>query len=228
MDIRRLLVIAPHPDDEVLGSGATIARYAADGTEVCVCIVTRGDPSMFDESSVVRVRREATDAHRLLGVSKTIFLEGFPAALLDTVPHSRLNAALGDVVEDVDPDVVFVPHPGDLHRDRRLVFESSWVALRPSLGSPPRSVYGYETLSETDRMAPHWGPAFEPNTFIDISPFLERKLEAMEVYASQLREFPHPRSLEAIRALAVTRAVAAGVQAAEAFMLIRTVLPVDR
>jgi N-acetylglucosamine malate deacetylase 1 len=228
LDIRRLLVIAPHPDDEVLGSGATIARYAADGTEVCVCIVTRGDPSMFDESSVVRVRREATDAHRLLGVSKTIFLEGFPAALLDTVPHSRLNAALGDVIEDVDPDVVFVPHPGDLHRDHRLVFESSWVALRPSLGNPPRSVYGYETLSETDRMAPHWGPAFEPNTFIDISPFLERKLEAMAVYASQLREFPHPRSLEAIRALAVTRAVAAGVQAAEAFTLIRAVLPVDR
>lgn len=223
METGRLLVIAPHPDDEVLGPGATLARFAGEGHETSVCIVTRGDPSIFDETSIERVRREAVEAHRILGVTKTIFLDGFPAALLDTVPHSSLNAALRGVVEDVDPDVVLVPHPGDLHLDHRLVFESALVAVRPARERIPRAVYTYETLSETDWQAPHVGPAFQPTTFVDVTASLDRKLEALAAYASQIRAFPYPRSIEAIRALARQRGSAVGFEAAEAFALVRDV-----
>ncbi|TMK55995.1 MAG: PIG-L family deacetylase [Actinobacteria bacterium] len=221
----RLLVIAPHPDDEVLGAGATMARFSEEGHEVYVCIVTRGQPPMFDEASVERVRREAVQADRSLGVRKTIFLDGFPAALLDTIPHSRLNAALAEVVEDVDPEVLLIPHAGDLHMDHRLVFESALVAVRPTARPSPRSVLAYETLSETDWKAPRVGPSFEPTTHVEVGPYLERKLEAMRIFESQVKDFPHPRSLGSLRALARMRGGSVGFEAAEAFMMVREVRP---
>ena len=219
------MVIAPHPDDEVLGAGATMARFSEEGHEVYVCIVTRGQPPMFDEASVERVRREAVQADRSLGVRKTIFLEGFPAALLDTIPHSRLNAALAEVVDDVDPEVLLIPHGGDLHMDHRLVFESALVAVRPTARRSPRSVLAYETLSETDWKAPRVGPSFEPTTHVEVGPYLERKLDAMRIFESQVKDFPHPRSLGSLRALARMRGGSVGFEAAEAFMMIREVRP---
>ena len=219
------MVIAPHPDDEVLGAGATMARFSEEGHEVYVCIVTRGQPPMFDEASVERVRREAVQADRSLGVRKTIFLDGFPAALLDTIPHSRLNAALAEVVEDVDPEVLLIPHAGDLHMDHRLVFESALVAVRPTARPSLRSVLAYETLSETDWKAPRVGPSFEPTTHVEVGPYLERKLDAMRIFESQVKDFPHPRSLGSLRALARMRGGSVGFQAAEAFMMIRKVRP---
>ena len=219
------MVIAPHPDDEVLGAGATMARFSEEGHEVYVCIVTRGRPPMFDEASVERVRREAAQADRSLGVRKTIFLEGFPAALLDTIPHSRLNAALAEVVDDVNPEVLLIPHAGDLHMDHRLVFESALVAVRPTARPSPRSVLAYETLSETDWKAPRVGPSFEPTTHVEVGPYLERKLDAMRIFESQVKDFPHPRSLESLRALARMRGGSVGFEAAEAFMMVREVRP---
>ena len=224
MEMGRLLVIAPHPDDEVLGAGATMARFSEEGHEVYVCVVTRGQPPLFDEASVERVRREAVQADRSLGVRKTIYLDGFPAALLDAVPHSRLNAALTEVVEDVDPEVLLIPHAGDLHMDHRLVFESALVAVRPTARPSPRSVLAYETLSETDWKAPRVGPSFEPTTHVQVGPYLERKLEAMRIFDSQVKDFPHPRSLESLRALARMRGASVGFEAAEAFMMVREVV----
>jgi LmbE family N-acetylglucosaminyl deacetylase len=222
----KVLVIAPHPDDEVLGLGGTIARYVDEGNEVHVLIVTRGDPSMFDPASVEQLGRESAEAHRVLGIHKTMFMDGFPAALLDTIPHARLNAALGEVIAEVDPQVVYVPFYGDLHLDHRLVFESAMVAIRPRQLGALRLVYAYETLSETNWNAAYVTPPFVPTDFVDVSPYLERKLEAMGAYQSQLKEFPHARSLESLRALARHRGATIGFEAAEAFMLIRAVHPV--
>lgn len=222
----KVLVIAPHPDDEVLGVGGTMARLAHQGHDIFVAIVTHGDPSMFDPGFIEQGRQEALKAHRLLGVRDTIFMEGFPAALLDTVPHSQLNEAFRKVLNDVKPQILFIPFNGDIHLDHRLVFESALVAARPNSTQQVQAIYAYETLSETNWNAPPLTPGFLPNTYFDISAFLEVKLEAMRVYQTQLKLFPHERSIKAIRALARLRGATVGFEAAEAFVLIRSVYPV--
>lgn len=222
------LVVAPHPDDEVLGVGGTTARLADEGKDVVVTIVTRGGPPLFESSLAERTRAEAARALEVLGGRGPIFLDGFPAALVDTVPHSELNAALGRVIEDVDPEVLFVPFYGDLHLDHRLVFESTLVASRPREGRRLRAVYAYEVMSETNWNAPSITPSFAPNVFVDIAPYLDRKLAAMKAYETQVKPFPHERSLEALRALAELRGATVGFRAAEAFMLIRATEPVTR
>jgi LmbE family N-acetylglucosaminyl deacetylase len=217
------LVIAPHPDDEVLGVGGTIARLAGEGRDVFVVITTKGGPPLFDEAFIERGRREALEAHEALGVRKTIFLEGFPAALLDTVPLSALNAALLEVVDETSPEILFIPFPGDLHVDHRKVAEAALVVARPNRDHGIRSVLAYEVLSETNWNA-GVSPAFQPNTYVDISSHMATKLAAMERFRSQLKAFPHERSLEAIESLGRTRGAAAGCRSAEAFVLLRQIL----
>ena len=217
------LVIAPHPDDEVLGVGGTIARLASEGRDVFVVITTKGGPPLFDEAFIERGRREALEAHEALGVRKTIFLEGFPAALLDTVPLSTLNAALLEVVDEISPEVLFIPFPGDLHVDHRKVAEAAMVVARPNRDHGIRSVLAYEVLSETNWNAGA-SPPFQPNTYVDISSHIATKLAAMERFRSQLKAFPHERSLGAIESLGRTRGAAAGCRSAEAFVLLRQIL----
>ena len=220
----RALVIAPHPDDEILGVGGTIARLTEAGHEVHVTIVTSGQPPLFDEQSVKRVRAEALVAHRIVGIESTRFLEGFPAAGLDTVPGHLLNAAIAQELDALRPDVLFIPFGGDIHNDHQRVFTSALVAARPSRDRVIGTVLAYETLSETNWYAPPITPSFSPNTFVDIAQFLELKISALRAYQSQLHEFPHERSVEAARALAAIRGATAGVAAAEAFILIRQVV----
>jgi LmbE family N-acetylglucosaminyl deacetylase len=220
---RTVLVIAPHPDDEVLGVGGTIASLAAAGDDVCVAIVTKGYPPAFDEEFIATGRREALDAHRLLGVRKTLFLD-LPAAELDTVAHRTVNAKLIDLIASVRPNVLFVPFPGDIHMDHQLVFLSSLVAARPNGGRTVSAIYAYETLSETNWNAAYLTPGFQPNVFFDISDHLDRKLEAMQAYKSQIRPFPHERSADALRALAMIRGATIGRRAAEAFVLVRSIV----
>lgn len=217
-----VLVVAPHPDDEVLGVGGTMARLAAAGEEVHVAVVTKGFPPYWDPEFIEQGRREAAEAHRRLGVREAYFLD-FPAAALDTVPHRDLNAALGEVFARVRPQTVFVPFVGDIHADHQAVFLSALVAARPSGAAPPRALLAYETLSETNWNAPYLGPAFVPTVYSDVSAHLEAKLEAMRCFASQLKEFPHERSAEALRALAMLRGATVGLAAAEAFVLVRQV-----
>jgi LmbE family N-acetylglucosaminyl deacetylase len=220
--IRRALVIAPHHDDEVLGCGGTIARLSAAGRAVHVAIVTRGAAPRFDSRLADAVRAEALSAHELLSVARTHFLD-FPAAELDRVPQADLNEALEAVVAEAAPDTVFMPFAGDLHRDHQLVFAAALVACRPGARRFPARLLAYETLSETNWNGPYVTPGFAPNVFVDIAPTLERKLEAMRLYRSQLREPPSERSLAALRSLAILRGGAAHLFAAEAFVLLREV-----
>ena len=220
---QRVLVIAPHPDDEVLGAGGTIARLASKGAEVHVAVVTRGYPPAYSEAEEEQCRREAREAHALLGVSETTFL-CFPAADLDSVPHRDLNAGLAEVLHTVKPDVLFVPFNGDVHLDHQRVFSSALVAARPNGGPSPRTIYAYETLSETNWGAPYLMPAFTPQVYVDIGSHLDVKISAMRAYASQIKPFPHERSADALRALATLRGSTVGCHAAEAFVLIRQML----
>lgn len=218
--VRRVLVVAPHPDDEVLGCGGTIARLAAAGAQVEVCVVTRGRTPPFDAAMVERVVGEAKAAHALLGVTETHWLE-LPAAALDRVPVAELNAAIGGVVARSLPEIVLVPFVGDMHFEHRLVFEACLVACRPLQRETPRAIWCYETLSETNWNAPHVTPAFIPQLFVDITAFLPQKLAAMELFASQVQPFPHERSLRALESLARLRGATVCREAAEAFVVVR-------
>jgi len=218
-----VLVVAPHPDDEVLGVGGTILRHLAGGDSVHVVICTRGEASRFGAKQVETVQQEAKQVHAFLGVTASHALD-FPAARLDTVPAGDLNAALADIFTKVTPDTVYVPHAGDVHRDHQLVFQAVMVCVRPRGAAYPARILAYETVSETNWHAPPMTPPFIPNVYVDVSTHLDAKLEACAKYASQIQEAPHERSLEAIRALATLRGHTVRLPAAEAFMLVREVV----
>ena len=220
--IERALVLAPHPDDEVLGCGGTIARLTENGNEVHVAIVTQGRPPAFSAAQVSRVRNEAAAAHAMLGVTATHWLD-LPAAELDTIPHVELNRAIDAIVTAVAPDTLFLPFAGDIHLDHQLVFRSALVSARPRGPACPTLILAYETLSETNWSAPCLAASFVPNVSVDIAGTIERKLAAFGCFASQQTPFPHERSIDALRALALLRGATVHRAAAEAFVLIREV-----
>ncbi len=217
-----VLVVATHPDDEVLGCGGVMARHAAHGDEVHVLIVTRGIPEIFPPVEIETTRDELIAAHRVLGVTGVTFLD-YPAPKLDVVPGHELADAVDKVITLQQPSVVYLPHRGDIHADHRAVYQAVLVAARPVNSCPVKRLLCYETLSETEWAPPVANEAFVPSVFVDISGYLEPKLQAMACYQSQLKEFPHPRSLQAIRALAQLRGSTVSLQAAEAFMLVREI-----
>jgi len=216
----RVLVIAPHPDDEILGCGGTMARMVDEGLDVHVAIVTSGRPPSYSIESVARVRDEARRAHQFLGISATHMLD-FPAAALDGIPTCELNEGLAKLVRDIKPDTLFLPFIGDIHRDHQLTFVAALVAARPRDASAPSRILAYETLSETNWFAAPTTPMFAPDVFIDIS--IERKLAAFGMFESQVKAFPDERSLITIEALARLRGSTVFLHAAEAFMNVRTI-----
>jgi N-acetylglucosamine malate deacetylase 1 len=218
----KLLVIAPHPDDEVLGVGGTILRNAAAGNEVYIAIVTKGTTPLFTQESIDRVWEEACSCHAFLGVAGT-HCSSFPASMLETVPQPELNDNLMKIIMDVKPDEVYIPHWGDIHKDHQLVAEAAMVALRPKYEHRVSRIYAYETLSETGWNVPGTHNMFVPDVYVDISRTLNKKKEALRLYRSQLSAFPNPRSVEAVDALARCRGSAVCLDAAEAFVLVREV-----
>lgn len=219
----KVLVISPHPDDEVLGCGGAIARHADQGDEVHVLVATRGIPELFPPEQVERTRQEMQAAHKILGVTRVHFLD-FPAPELDSVPIRKLAEKIGETIQEMQPPVVYLPYRGDLHVDHQMVYHATLVATRPINNCPVQQLLCYETLSETEWGSPASGDHFVPNVFIDIAKYLSRKLEALMCYQSQLKEFPHPRSLQAIEALAHLRGSTVSLKAAEAFMLVREII----
>jgi N-acetylglucosamine malate deacetylase 1 len=218
-----ILIIATHPDDEVLGCGGVMARHAAQGDTVHVLVVSRGVPDLFPPEVIEETRRELRQAHAVLGVTGVHFLD-FPAPRLDVVPGHQLADAIGKAVRSLRPHQVYLPHRGDMHADHRAVYTATLVACRPGHSTAPRKLLCYETLSETDWAPPFGDDAFIPTVFIDISDYLDRKIEAMACYRSQLREPPSTRSLRSLEALARLRGGTVNQHAAEAFMLVREIV----
>lgn len=220
--IKRAVIIAPHPDDEILGCGGTIARMNAAGAEVHVVLMTRGRPPKFSDDLIAQVMEEARAAHALIGVKQLHCLD-MPAAELDTLPLADVNQRLGAVLDALQPDTLFVPFVGDIHLDHQVAFISALVWGRPRSASAPSRIFAYETLSETNWYAPGITPAFVPNMFVDITGYIDRKIEAFQCFASQVKPFPDERSIEALRALATMRGASVYRKAAEAFMTVRLV-----
>lgn len=215
----KILIFAPHNDDEVLGVGGTIAKLANEGNDVYICEVTIG----INEKIVKINKKEALAAHKVLGVKDTIFLD-LPVVELKHVSANDINSRVLKVVSDIKPEMVFIPHKGDIHADHRAVVDATMVALRPESNPQLKAIYAYETLSETEWNIPSCDNAFIPNVWSDISDTFDIKMKAMRCYDLQIKHFPHPRSLGAIEALSMLRGSTICVNRAESFMAIRTII----
>ena len=217
----KVLVFAPHRDDEILGVGGTMLKRKAAGDHITVCVVTAREGDVIPEWTQ-RIHDEMKRAHAFIGVDEYI---GFPfgANKLELFPRLDFNRAFDDAVKKVQPDEVYLPFWGDMQKDHRMTVDGAMVALRAKRSAAPRRIYAYETLSETGINYPSADNAFIPNVYEDISDYLEGKMKAMEFYASQLHPFPDLRSLETVEALARFRGATVNVKAAEAFMLIREI-----
>lgn len=225
----RILVVSPHADDETIGMGGSMARYAREGHDVTVAVMTghgeEGPHPLWPPSTWETIRAEAREAYVILGVKEVIF-EEIPAVLVADQPVWKLNRITGNVVKRVRPDILYVPFPFDLHKDHREIFHSFSVAWRPGLktGHTIKEIYTYETLSETHWNFPYVEADFIPNVWIDISEYLETKVQALQCFRSQMRPAPNARSIEAVRALATWRGSQMGMNAAEAFVMVRKIL----
>ena len=223
-----ILVLAAHPDDEVLGCGGTIARYAEDGREVYVAILGEGITSRSaerddaDPVALDALRAQSRQVAEFLGV-ENLFLYRLPDNRFDTVPLLDVVKIIEGLIDLVRPEVIYTQHGGDLNIDHQVLFRATLTATRPMQGTPVRDVYAYEVGSSTEWAFQQFSPSFQPNVFVDISATLDDKIQAMQLYESEARAYPHPRSPEALRAQAQRWGSTAGVEAAEAFVLIRSV-----
>jgi LmbE family N-acetylglucosaminyl deacetylase len=210
---RSVLVVAAHPDDEVVGAGGTIAKHARAGDAVHVLFVTDG--SRGDDDAGRSRRANARRCADRLGVEACHF-GGFPDTELREVPHRELNGAIEERIRAVRPDVVYTHSADELHQDHLAVHESTLVATRP--GSGVETVLAYEIPTSTDRGSTSAG--FQPTTSVDIHGVLETKVEALVEHDGETHEFPHPRSAEFVRHHARSRGGRAGYPAAEVFELL--------
>ncbi len=220
----RILAISTHPDDETLGCGGTLLRHRDAGDVLFWLIVTETHAPQWSQESIARRAKEVVQVAAQYGFEHTSKL-GFPAARLDTVPQAELMDAIRGVVAEVRPEIVYLIHEGDVHSDHRAVFAAAMSVLKAFRMREwgVCRVLSYETLSSTEAAPVHPQRVFLPQVYRDITPYLERKLEIMGLYESEVHTDPLPRGPSAIRALARYRGAAVGVEYAEAFMLIREV-----
>ena len=219
----KTLIVAPHPDDELLGCGGTLLRRASEGGTVGWLLMT----SITTESgwSTERINQRELEIDQVrqgLRITPHHFYPlSFPAAELDQFSMIRLVGEIANVFSSFEPDEVLLPNPGDAHSDHRVAFEAASACTKWFRYPSVKRVMTYETLSETEFGLNPADNSFQPNLFVNISDHLDLKLTLLQTYHSELGEHPFPRSLDAVRALALLRGSQMGVQAAEAFQILR-------
>ncbi len=213
--ILKVLIIAAHPDDEVIGMGGTIKKLSQLKNTVHLCVVSEGATAQYTDKKMIKVRKDAClKASKILGITKVDFLE-FPDMRLDSVGHLEINKKLEKIIKEYKPDIVYTTPNNDLNLDHKKVFESTLVATRP-LSTKVKKVLCFE-LPGIKR------EPFNPNVYEDISANFYFKIKAYKAYKTEIRKFPHPRSLQSIESLAKIRGIEAGLQKAEAFYLVRQI-----
>lgn len=227
----KVLVIAAHPDDEVLGCGGTIARHVAAGDDVRVMFLTDGvsarrlSSGTPDQTAINNRLDEAIKSCDVLRYEQF----KIPTPVTAEKDNRLDEVALLDIVKQIEifaeedaPYIVYTHHGGDLNIDHRIAHQATMTAFRPQSGSTVKAIYAYEVPSSTE-WAGDTLPAFRPNHFVDVSAYMDQKLAALQAYEEELRPFPHPRSIEAVKALASWRGASVGLKAAEAFMTVRSI-----
>lgn len=223
-----ILVVAAHPDDELLGCGGTAARLSREGHSVYMSILGEGITSRHKaraeaEGSALESLRAASQRVADLIGAKDLSMHGLPDNRFDSVALLEVIKIVEELVARWRPEAVYTHHAGDLNVDHRVLSQAVLTATRPMEGHPVRDVYMFEIASSTEWAFQQLAPGFRPNVFVDISATLATKLEGMRQYESEIRTFPHPRSSEALTAIARRWGSVAGCKAAEAFELVRSI-----
>lgn len=225
---RVVLVIAAHPDDEVLGCAGTLVRHTRSEDQVHIAFLTdgvssRGREQPAREAAILRRRASASKAARIIGANPPHFLD-FPDQRLDAIPLIEIAQAIETLAAPLQPDTIYTHSTGDLNVDHRLACAAVLTAFRPTPDRSVSAIYGFEILSSTEWNFGTSNLAFQPTRFVCISEMLKQKIAALEAYEEEMRDFPHPRSYNAVLALAALRGSTIGVEAAEAFSVLREVI----
>ena len=216
------LIIVAHPDDEVLGCGGTIAKFSPN-SDIYTLILGEGITSrdiLQKKEKLEQLRNDAENANEILGV-KEVFFEGFPDNKFDTVALLDIIKTIERYIQEINPEVVYTQHYGDLNIDHRITFDAVLTACRPVENNPVKKILSFEVPSSTEWNIQMASTSFNPNVFENITRTIDKKVEAMSVYKTEVRSPPHPRAIKKIKAFAEARGGAAGMDYAEAFMLIR-------
>lgn len=227
--MKKILVVAAHPDDEILGCGATIAKLKQNNTEVRVILGTAGITSrdgleeLEKRKQLDELSKIALEANKVLGVDK-VYLENFPDNSMDSIPRLQITQRLEKIISEYQPDTVFTHHFGDLNVDHRRIQEAVLTACRPQPHTSVKEIFLFEVPSSTGWFNQTPAFAFIPNCYIDVSADLKKKIKALEIYKSEMRQYPHARSLEGVEFLAKWRGCEVGVEAAEAFFQCRRII----
>ena len=224
----KVLIISAHPDDEVLGVGGTIAKYTSRGIDVSLLIVTDGSTSQYrnnpDLNIIIKEKKQETrQAADILGI-KNIYYGGLPDMMLDTVSHIKVNKVIENTIDKVKPTIVYTHFYGDINKDHQIVYESTLVACRPVKDQIVKKIFLYSVPSSTEWniQIPH--TSFTPNWYENIEKkYVKQKYAAMECYKKELREYPHPRSVEYLQNSDIIEGNKVGRQVAESFMLARCI-----
>jgi LmbE family N-acetylglucosaminyl deacetylase len=211
----KIMVIAAHPDDEVLGMGGTIKKLS-NTNQINLCVVSEGASAQYEDRKMIQVRKESCKkSSKILGIKKIDFLD-FPDMRLDTISHLEINQALEKIITKIKPEIIFTTPKNDLNKDHQIVFESTLVATRP-FSSNVKEILTYELPGFKKT-------AFNPNRYVGISNEISHKIKAFKMYKSEIKEFPHPRSIKAIDNLSIQRGVESGLKNAEAFEIVKSII----
>ena len=214
---KNVLVIAAHPDDEILGCGGTIKKLINNGYKVTSVVAVKGRKEEEE-----RIEPLMTKANEQLGVSEVIFLK-LPNLLLETLPLSKINKRIEEILDKYKPSIIFTHHYGDVNRDHQILFQSVLTAARPMPNKEPIEILCFETVSSSEWSQHTNDKEFKPNYFVDITDTIGDKISSLKFYDIEMRPFPHPRSYDGITYLARVRGMTAGLEYAEAFEIIRRV-----
>ncbi len=224
-----ILVIASHPDDELLGCGGTMAKHSENGDEVNILIIAEGGTSRQqtrDRNSIKtylnKLHKTAVNSGKILGINKVELLD-FPDNRLDSIDLLDLIKVIEDKINLLNPNIIYTHHHGDLNIDHQKVNQAVITACRPIPGQVVKKILSFEVASSTEWNPIGSGFSFSPNYFVDISNQLDKKIEALKLYEEEMREWPHARSIKAVEIQSLNRGAQIGVSAAEAFILLREI-----
>ena len=229
MNASSVLVVAAHPDDEVLGCGGTICRHASEGDEVTIVILGEGitsrDPARDPDSRHGALRSlhdQAREAGAVMGAKEVLF-ESLPDNRFDSLDLLDVVKRVERIKADLRPTIVYTHHPGDMNVDHRVTHQAVLTAFRPVPGSEIAALYTFEVNSSTEWQGPDWNKPFVPDHYVEITHHLEQKSRALGCYSGEMRTFPHPRSIEAVELQARLMGTQVGVAAAERFRTVRSI-----